>query len=59
MPGFPIPSIDLSTFGGLTAFEGQALALDNAAARRLGEGGGYLVVEGDVTLVDVPPPTTP
>ena len=56
LPGFPVPAIPLSTFSATVAeFQGTELALKDPAVRKLGEGGGYLVVEGEVERRPVAP----
>ncbi len=54
MPGFPIPSLDLSLFSeGLSGFQGRELTLIPEGLRRGGDGGGYLIVEGGIGEVEI------
>ena len=57
LPGFPIPSIPLSTFSdSIPDFQGWELALKDPSVRKLGDGGGYLVIDGDVARKQAAPP---
>ena len=50
--GFPLPAIELSRFSeAVPAFRGRAVSLEPARVRKVGAGGGYLVVEGAVREV--------
>ncbi|MBW2528745.1 MAG: hypothetical protein JRI23_31510 [Deltaproteobacteria bacterium] len=53
--GFPIPALELSTFSqDSTVFQGKAVTFEPSGLSKVGIGGGYVLVEGQVVETTVP-----
>ena len=58
LPGLSIPNVNLANLPVLSEvseFSGKVMALTSPDVKRTGDGGGYVVFEGGVTLKDAPP----
>jgi hypothetical protein len=53
--GFPIPTLELSTFSqDSTVFQGKAVTFEPSGLTRVGTGGAYVLLEGQVAETSAP-----